>query len=80
MTTKQKKTKIAKLLIQRDMSQEELRRAILAKFNKNIGSDRISRIVNGQLTNYFTETAQYIAGALGVNIEDILEEPAETVE
>lgn len=68
------KTKLHAILIQREMSQEELRRIIFEKSGKTIGSDRISRIVNGQLTNYFTDTAKMIANALCISIEDILED------
>lgn len=68
------KTKLHAILIQREMSQEELRRIIKEQSGENIGSDRISRIVNGQLTNYFTHTAKLISKALSVRIEDILED------
>ena len=68
------KTKLNAILIQREMSQEELRRIIFEKSGKTIGSDRISRIVNGQLTNYFTDTAKMIANALSIPIENILED------
>lgn len=68
------KTKLHAILIQREMSQEELRRIILEQSGVNIGSDRISRIVNGSLTNYFTSTAKLIAAALNVHIEEILED------
>jgi DNA-binding Xre family transcriptional regulator len=68
------KTKLHAILIQREMSQEELRRIIFERSGKTIGSDRISRIVNGQLTNYYTDTAKLIASALSVSIEDILED------
>jgi|LakMenE18May11ns_1017448.scaffolds.fasta_scaffold9615704_2 hypothetical protein len=68
------KTKLHAILIQREMSQEELRRIIFDKSGKTIGSDRISRIVNGQLTNYFTDTAKMIANALSIPIENILED------
>jgi hypothetical protein len=68
------KTKLHAILIQREMSQEELRRIIFERSGKTIGSDRISRIVNGQLTNYYTDTAKLIASALSVSMEDILED------
>jgi hypothetical protein len=68
------KTKLHAILIQREMSQEELRRIIFERSGKTIGSDRISRIVNGQLTNYYTDTARLIANALSVSMEDILED------
>lgn len=74
MTKDKPKTKLEKILIQREMSNEELRRTILEQSGENIGSDRISRIVNGQLTNYYTKTASLIAKALSVPIEDILED------
>ena len=73
MTKDNPKTKLEKILIQREMSNEELRRTILEQSGENIGSDRISRIVNGQLTNYYVHTANLIAKALSVKIEDILE-------
>lgn len=73
MTKDKPKTKLEKILIQREMSNEELRRTILEQSGENIGSDRISRIVNGQLTNYYVHTANLIAKALSVKIEDILE-------
>jgi DNA-binding Xre family transcriptional regulator len=73
MTQKHPKTKLEALLIQREMSNEELRRTIQEQSGENIGSDRISRIVNGQLTNYYVRTAILISRALSVPIEDILE-------
>jgi DNA-binding Xre family transcriptional regulator len=73
MTKDKPKTKLEKILIQREMSNEELRRTIMEQSGENIGSDRISRIVNGQLTNYYVHTANLIAKALSVKIEDILE-------
>lgn len=76
MSNTKPKTKLHAILIQRDMSQEELRRTILEQSGVNVGSDRISRIVNGQLTNYFTNTAKLIANALSVRLEDILEDEA----
>lgn len=67
------KTKLHALLIKREMSQEELRRRIQEQTGHNIGSDRLSRIVSGQVTNYFTQTARLISNALSVPMEDILE-------
>ena len=74
MNKTKSKTKLETLLIQREMSNEELRRIILEQSGENIGSDRISRIVNGQLTNYYVRTAILISKALSVPIEDILED------
>lgn len=66
-------TKLHKILIQRGMTQRELRQLILDKTGVEIQVYRISKIVKGQLTNYFTDTAKAIATALDVRIEDILE-------
>jgi DNA-binding Xre family transcriptional regulator len=66
-------TKLHKLLIQRGMTQRELRQMVIDKTGVDIQLYRISKIVTGQLTNYFTDTAKAIATALNVSIEDILE-------
>lgn len=55
------------------MSQEELRKMIYDKTGNMIGADRISRIVNGQQTNYTVQTGKLIADALSVKIDDIIE-------
>lgn len=67
------KTKLHAILIQREMSQEELRKMIYDKTGQMIGADRISRIVNGQQTNYTVQTGKLIADALSVKIDDIIE-------
>ena len=66
-------TKLHKLLIQRGMTQRELRQMVIDKTGVDIQLYSISKIVTGQLTNYFTDTAKAIATALNVSIEDILE-------
>ena len=66
-------TKLHKLLIQRGMTQRELRQVVVDKTGVDIQLYRISKIVTGQLTNYFTDTAKAIANALDVSIEEILE-------
>ena len=66
-------TKLHKLLIQRGMTQRELRQMVIDKTGVDIQLYRISKIVTGQLTNYFTDTARAIANALDVSIEEILE-------
>lgn len=66
-------TKLHKLLIQRGMTQRELRQSVIDKTGVDIQLYRISKIVTGQLTNYFTDTAKAIANALDVSIEEILE-------
>jgi DNA-binding Xre family transcriptional regulator len=66
-------TKLHKILIQRGMTQRELRQVVVDKTGVDIQLYRISKIVTGQLTNYFTDTAKAIANALDVSIEEILE-------
>lgn len=66
-------TKLAKILIDRKMSQRDLQRAIKDKSGVFIGDDRISRMVNGVLTNLQVNTARIIANTLDVSIDDIVE-------
>lgn len=66
-------TKLAMILIDRGMTQRDLQRAIYEKFDILIGDDRISRMVNGKLTNYQLQTAKVIADTLEVKIDDIVE-------
>jgi DNA-binding Xre family transcriptional regulator len=55
------------------MTQRELRQLVLDKTGVEIQIYRISKIVTGQITNYFTDTAKAIANALEVSIDDIIE-------
>jgi len=66
-------TKLAKILIRKKMSQRDLQRAIFDKCNVFIADDRISKMVNGILTNYHVNTAKILADALEVKIDDIIE-------
>lgn len=66
-------TKLHKILIQRGMTQRELRQLVLDKTGYEIQIYRISKIVTGQITNYFTDTAKAIARALDVTIDEIIE-------
>jgi DNA-binding Xre family transcriptional regulator len=66
-------TKLYLILNNRKMSQRDLQRAIQLKHNILIGDDRISKMVNGVLTNYHTNTAQIIADTLELKIDDIIE-------
>jgi DNA-binding Xre family transcriptional regulator len=66
-------TRLHQLLIQRGMTQKELKELVLKKTGVEIQTYRISKIVTGQLTNYFTDTAKAIAQALDVKVDDILE-------
>jgi DNA-binding Xre family transcriptional regulator len=69
----QKKTKLAQILIKRGISQIELIEKIRETQGVNIEKYRMSKIVSGQITNYFTTTARAISNALELPIEDILE-------
>ena len=65
-------TKIKKILIERGLNQTDLYELIKEQ-GKEIGKDRINRIVNGNLTNFHTNTAKLISSALGVKIDDIID-------
>ena len=66
-------TKLAKLLEDRGWTQRDLQREILDRYNFKLGDDRISRMVNGKLTNYHLNTAKMVADALQVTIDDIID-------
>ena len=66
-------TKLQRILLERKMTQADLMRAITKKTGFQIGRDRISKIVNGNLKNYTLETAVMIAESLQVNVDDIVE-------
>ena len=68
-----KKTKLAQILIKRGISQTELIERIRETQGINIEKYRMSKIVSGQITNYFTITARAISNALNLPIEEILE-------
>jgi transcriptional regulator with XRE-family HTH domain len=66
-------TKLARILTQRGMSQRDLQRAIKEMHFVHLGDDRISKMVNGILTNYQIKTARMIAETLNVSLDDIVE-------
>jgi DNA-binding Xre family transcriptional regulator len=66
-------TKLANILNERGMTQRDLQRAIVLKFDFKIGDDRISKLYNGKVKNYQLRTAKIIAETLGVKIDDISE-------
>jgi DNA-binding Xre family transcriptional regulator len=68
-----KKTKLAQILIKRGISQTELIDKIRETQGVNIEKYRMSKIVSGQIKNYFTSTARAISNALNLPIEEILE-------
>lgn len=65
-------TKLQKILYERELTQTDLYE-LIKESGKEIGKDRINRIVNGKLTNFHTNTAKAIANALGVSIDDIID-------
>lgn len=67
-------TRLGALLLSRGMSHRDLIDGIRKKFGKSIGKDRISRIANGSLRDYYISTAMMIAGTLEVKIEEIIED------
>lgn len=66
-------TKLQTILTEKGMSQRDLQKAIKTKHNVLLGDDRISRLVNGIIRNYHTNTAKIIADTLGVKMDDIIE-------
>jgi DNA-binding Xre family transcriptional regulator len=66
-------TKLQKILLDKEMSQRDLQRAIFETFDITIGDAMISRIVNGRTVNLKIRTAKIIAETLEVTIEDIIE-------
>lgn len=66
-------TKLQNILTEKGMSQRDLRNAIKTKHNILLGEDRISRLVNGIIRNYHTNTCKIIADTLGVKMDDIIE-------
>lgn len=55
------------------LSQSDLYYMIIDRTGKTIGMDRISKMVNGKLTNYSIETAKTLAKTLEVGVEDIID-------
>lgn len=67
------KTKLGNLLSEYEITQTQLYYLIIEKTGKTIGLDRISKMVNGKLTNYSIDTAKTIAKTLGVSVEKIID-------
>jgi DNA-binding Xre family transcriptional regulator len=70
-------TKLAKLLILKGMTQQELYNLVQAKTGKQIQLYRISTMVNGKLTDYKVSTARTLAKALEVSTDEIIEDSFE---
>jgi DNA-binding Xre family transcriptional regulator len=70
-------TKLAKLLILKGMTQQELYNLVQSKTGKQIQLYRISTMVNGKLTDYKVSTARTLAKALEVSTDEIIEDSFE---
>tara|TARA_R110001592_G_scaffold139139_3_gene358948 strand:- start:3128 stop:3361 length:234 start_codon:yes stop_codon:yes gene_type:complete len=66
-------TKIKKILLDKSMSQKDLYEVIKKGCKTPIGKDRISKIVNGKMTNYSMHTLLKLCMALDVTPNDLLE-------
>lgn len=67
-------TKLAKLLILKGMTQQELYNLVQLKTGKSIQLYRISTMVNGKLIDYKVSTARTLAKALDVSTDEIIED------
>lgn len=67
-------TKLAKLLILKGMTQQELYNLVQTKTGKQIQLYRISTMVNGKLTDYKVSTARILAKTLEVSTDEIIED------
>ena len=67
-------TKLARLLILRGMTQQELYNLIKERTGKEIQLYRISTMVNGKLKDYKESTVRTIAKALQVPTDAIIED------
>lgn len=70
-------TKLAKLLILKGMTQQELYNLVQQKTSSVIQLYRISTMVNGKLTDYKVSTARTLAKALEVSTDEIIEDSFE---
>lgn len=77
MEQEQKATKLQKILFERGLSQTDLYFLIIETTGQTIGKDRISKLVNGKQKNLQVSTAKLFAKALGVKLDDIIEDDIE---
>lgn len=68
------RTKIEKILIERGINQLDLGSLVKEKTGKKLAPDHISKIVSGKVIDYYLRTAGYIAFALDVKLDDIIED------
>lgn len=66
-------TKLAKILMKRGLNQTDLYDIIEDSPHKNIGKDRIHKIVTGKTTNYHLDTLRTLCHVLSVTPNDIID-------
>jgi len=66
-------TKLDAILMERELSQGDLRRMIKRKSGFVIGRDRISKICTGKTKTYNLLTGVLIAEALDIKVDEIIE-------
>ncbi len=66
-------TKLKKIIIENNISQKQLYNLISEKCHTPIGYDRISKIVNGKITNYSLFTLLKFCIALDCTPNDIID-------
>lgn len=66
-------TKLQRLLRGRGLTQTDLYHIIKDSKFKDIGQDRINKLVLGKQKNYTVETAKTLANVLSVKLDDIVD-------
>ena len=66
-------TKLAQILNRRNLTHRDLQKRIHKKFGIIYSDDRISRLVNGKISNYSIQTAKILSQTLGVRIDRIID-------
>lgn len=66
-------TKLQRILRSRGLTQTDLFHLINDSPHKNIGQDRINKLVLGKQKNYTIETAKTIADVLSIKLDDFVE-------
>jgi hypothetical protein len=72
LTAENAKTKLAKILVQQKLTQNDLYYLIQSVTGKTVGLDRISKMVNGKL-NYTVETAKLVSRTLNITLDELID-------
>ena len=72
LTAENAKTKLAKILVEQGLTQNDLFYLIQSVTGKTVGLDRISKMVNGRL-NYTVETAKLVSKTLNVTLDELID-------